>query len=131
MLQRRTFLSELGRAAVVLAAASTVPAAWAQRPTHPIARPPRPAGPLLPGRFAADGVASGTVPGVYVVVDVDAKADTLRLRDQGGRTGLVHVNADMFELESLKPGDEVEVDFMVPDPGSQRLEAGGLWEVQR
>ena len=115
----------------ILALAALASSAWAQRPAHPIARPPRPAGPLLPGRFAQDGVASGTVPGVYVVVDVDTKGETLRLRDQGGRTGLVHVNGDIFDLDSLKAGDEVEVDFMVPDPGSTKLEAGGLWKVQR
>jgi len=71
------------------------------------------------------------MPGVFVVVAVDAQAETLRLRDEGGRTGIVHVNADMFDLESLKPGDEVEVDFLVPGHGSTRLEAGGLWKVQR
>jgi len=108
--------------------------AWSQRPAHPIARPPgqRPGGPLRPGRFdSSGGVASGALPGVYVVVAVDAKAETIRLRDSGGRTGTVHVNTDMFDLESLKAGDEVEVDFVVPAPGSTKLEAGGIWRVQR
>ena len=86
----------------------------------------------MPGRFnPGGGVASGPLPGVYVVVGVDTKAATLQLRDEGGRIALVHVNEDMFDLASLKPGDEVEVDFLVPDPGSARLEAGGLWKVQR
>ena len=86
----------------------------------------------MPGRFnPSGGVASGPLPGVYVVVAVDTRAETLQLRDESGRTGIVHVNADMFDLESLKPGDEVEVDFLVPEPGSTKLEAGGLWKVQR
>ena len=86
----------------------------------------------MPGRFnPGAGVASGPLPGVYSVDAVDTKADTLRLRDDGGRVGVLHVNGDLFDLETLKPGDEVEVDFLVPDPGSTRLEAAGLWKVQR
>ena len=128
MLQRRTFVSALGSAAAILWIAAP---ARAQRPAHPIARPPRPAQPLVPGRFNTSGVASGALPGVYVVVDVDARAETLKLRDEGGRTGDVRVKESVFDLESLKPGDEVEVDFLVPEPGSTGLQAGGLWKVQR
>lgn len=115
--------------AVAAGALAIASSARAQRPTRPIA--PRPGRPLLPGRFyAGEGVASGPLPGVYVVVGVDTKAETLQVRDEGGRTGSVHVNEDLFDLESLKPGDQVEIDFMVPDPGSTRLEAGGLWKLQ-
>ena len=134
MLQRRTFLSGLGRAGIAAAAIWIGSSARAQRPAQPIARPPglRPGGPRLPGRFEAQaGVASGAQPGVYVVVGVDLRADTLQLRDEGGRTGVVHVNDRMVDLESLKPGDEVEVDFLVPEAGSTRLEAGSVWKVQR
>jgi len=125
MLKRRTFTS--GLAAGALCATS----ALAQRPTNPIARPIRPRldRPLVAGRF--DPVAGGALPGVYVVVAVDARAETLTLRDEGGRTGVVHVNDDLFDIDTLKPGDEVEVDFLVPQPGSTRLEAGGIWKVQR
>jgi len=134
MLQRRTFLSGLGCAGIGAVAIGIAASVWAQRPAQPIARPPRqrPDRPLMPGRFnPSGGVASGPLPGVYVVVAVDTRAETLQLRDESGRTGIVHVNADMFDLESLKPGDEVEVDFLVPEPGSTKLEAGGLWKVQR
>ena len=106
----------------------------AQRPAQPIARPPgqRLGGAILAGRFGAgEGVAGGASPGVYVVVAVDTQADALQLRDQTGRTELVHVNERSFDLASLQPGDEVEVDFLVPSPGSTRLEAGGLWKVPR
>ena len=134
MLQRRTFVSGLGRAGIAAAAIWIVSNARAQRPVHPIARPPglRPGGPLVPGRFDSEGgVASGALPGVYVVVGVDARADTLQLRDEGGRTAVVHVNDHVLDLESLKPGDEVQVDFLVPGAGSTRLEAGSIWKVQR
>jgi hypothetical protein len=124
----------LGLVSTTLAAvAGIAPAARAQRPAHPIARPPgqRLGGALVAGRFDAGGGGTGASPGVYVVVSVDAQAETLQLRDDGGRTGVVHVNGDSFDLASLQPGDEVEVDFLVPEPGRPRLEAGGLWKVQR
>lgn len=124
MLQRRTFVTGFGLAAVAAGA-------WAQRPAHPIARPPRPGGAVGRGRFDTGGVASGALPGVYVVVGVDTKAPGLQLRDDSGRTGLVYVKEDLFDLETLKAGDEVEVDFLVPEPGSTRLEAGGIWKVER
>lgn len=127
-MQRRTFASGLACAGIVTAAIGLASGARAQRPAHPIARPPRP---LVPGRFHQSGVASGALPGVYVVLEVDKKSETLQLRDESGRTALVHVNEDLFDLDSLKAGDEVEVDFMVPEPGSAKLEAGGLWKVQR
>jgi hypothetical protein len=133
-MQRRTFLCGLARAGIGGMAAGVACSAWSQRPAQPIARPPgdRPNRPLRPGRFdPSDGVASGPQPGVFVVVAVDLQDETLQLRDGTGRSGMVHVNADMFDLESLKPGDEVEVDFVVPGPGSTKLEAGGLWKVQR
>jgi hypothetical protein len=133
MQPRRLFLSELlrlGCAAAGFGALAT--GAWAQRPTQPIARPPQgPNRPLLPGRFGADsGVASGADPGVFTVVDVDADDHTLRLRDDGGRVGLVHVKPNLFDLASLRPGDQVEVDFVVPDRGSTKLEAGAVWKVR-
>jgi len=119
MLQRRIFLSLLGMGAG---------GAWAQRVANPIARPIRP---WVAGRFNRDGVAGGAIPGVYTVLGVDKGDDTLQLRDQDGRTGLVHVDGDMFDLDQFKAGDEVEVDFKVQDPGVQRFEAGGIWKVQR
>jgi hypothetical protein len=130
MLQRRAFVSALGRAGIGAAALWIVSSARAQRPAQPIARPPGQR--LAPGRFDPEGgVASGARPGVYVVVGVDARADTLQLRDEGGRTRVVHVTDHVLGLESLKPGDEVEVDFLVPAAGSTRLEAGNIWKVQR
>ena len=128
MMQRRNFLSGLGRAGVAGAMASTF-GAWAQRPAHPIARPPRPGGPVLPGRFAPEGgVAGGTAPGMYVVVSVDSMGGMLRLSD-GSRTADVKVDENMIDLDTLKPGDQVQVDFMVPNPGDTVLKAGNVWKL--
>jgi len=54
----------------------------------------------------------------------------VQLRDDSGRIGLVHVTSDRFDLATVKAGDEVEVDFLVPDTGSTKFEAGGMWKVQ-
>jgi hypothetical protein len=136
MQRRRPFLSVLCR----LGVAALVPAAlaadvWAQRPTNPIARPPLqpPNRPWLPGRFGADGggTGSGQLPGIFTVVAVHASAHNVRLRDETGRNGVVHVQPHLFDLASLHPGDQVEVDFLVAGPGSTKLEAGGMWKVER
>lgn len=130
MLQRRSVLSCVLAAAMAAAAAGV----RAQRPMQPIAPPPgrRLAGAIAAGRFdAGTSTETGASPGVYTVVAVDTRADLLALRDGDGRTGSVHVNDHTFDLGSLKPGDEVEVDFAVPEPGSQVLQAGGIWKVQR
>lgn len=134
MRSRRSFMLGLVSTTLFVVAAGIAPGARAQRPAHPIARPPgqRLAGALVAGRFdVSGGVMTGASPGVYVVVSVDTQAEALQLRDDGGRTGIVYANGDAFDLASLKPGDEVEVDFLVPEPGRTRLEAGGLWKVQR
>jgi len=134
MLQRRSFLSGGVTAWVGAAALGLAPAAWAQRPAQPIARPPgqRLGAALVAGRFDASASGgTGASPGVYVVVAVDAREDVLQLRDEGGRSAAVHVREHTFDLDLLKAGDEVEVDFVVPEPGSSKLEAGGVWKVER
>ena len=129
MLQRRNFVYGLAGAAI---GAGVAPCARAQRPIHPIARPPGLGSGLVPGRFDGNGgIATGASPGIYVVVSVDTQADTLRLSDGEGRTALVYANGRAFDLSPLRPGDEVQVDFLIPEPGSTRLEAGGLWKVTR
>jgi hypothetical protein len=133
MLQRRVLLAQLGSlGASELGVCALAASAWAQRPAQPIARPPRPNRPLVPGRLGArdsGGVAAGPLPGVFVVVAVDSRAGTLQLRDEGGRTGVVHVDPELFDLESLKAGDKVEVDFLLRGPDSTKLEAAGIWKV--
>ena len=50
---------------------------------------------------------------------------------EAGGTATVHVANHVFDLGSLKPGDEVQVDFLVPEAGSTRLEAASIWKVPR
>ena len=123
--RRRTLLSALAG----LGALGLVGPARAQRVSRPIA-PGGGAG-AIAGRFNDGGVASGVTPGVFTVVSTDARANTMQLRDDEGRTGTVHVSGDLFDVETVKPGDRVQVDFKVPVEGSKGLEAGGVWKVQR
>jgi len=134
--QRRALLSEFAFLCLgAVALAVPVGSVQAQRPAHPIARPPsqRPDRPLMPGRFnsSTGGVPANPLPGLFTVVKVDVKAGTIQLRDDGGRSGTVHVDPDVIDLEPLKAGDLVEVDFLAPGPGSAKLEAAGIWKVQR
>lgn len=133
---RRTLLYRLGGlCAVASGLAGAVGDAHARRPARPIARPPgqRPERPLLPGRFGGGtgGVAGGPAPGLFTVVAVDTRDNTMQLRDDDGRSGTVHVEPEVFDLSSLKAGDLVEVDFVVPEAGSSQFEAAGVWPVQR
>jgi hypothetical protein len=101
----------------------------AQRPAHPINRPPRPGGPFGPGRFpqASEGVIRPQPPGVFVVRAVNDRDNVLQLADTEGRTGTVYVRPDIFDVSELKPGDEIVVDFIVPADSSARLEAAAVW----
>jgi hypothetical protein len=134
MQRRRLFLSRLFRLGFTAASsAAMVRGAWAQRPSQPIARPPGPPGsnrPFLPGRFSTDStVATGAYPGVFTIVAIDADDHTLQLRDGSGRTGLVHIKPNLIDITTLQPGDQVEVDFVIPEKGSTKLEAGAVWKV--
>jgi hypothetical protein len=119
----------------MLALAVATPPALAQRPAHPIARPrpPRPDQLPAPGRIYwvdGAGVAQAPAPGLFTVVAVDTRANTVQLLDDGGRSGTVLVDRDIFDLGALQAGDQVEVDFLVPDPGSSVIAAAALWKVE-
>lgn len=133
---RRTFLKDLGRAGLALALGSMTAAVSAQRPAHPIARPrpPRPDRPVAPGRFypvESGGTAGAApLPGVFTVVAVDTRGGSVQLRDEGGRSGSVQVDPELFDLETLSSGDQVEVDFVIPEAGSTKLQAAGIWKLE-
>lgn len=119
----------------MLVLAVAAPPALAQRPAQPIARPrpPRPGQLPAPGRFywaEGGGVAQAPAPGLFTVVAVDTRASTVQLRDDGGRSGTVLVDPGVFDLGALQAGDQVEVDFLVPDPRSTVLAAAALWKVE-
>ena len=66
-------------------------------------------------------------PGVFVVRAVNDRDNIVRLSDADGWTADVHVGADLFDVSELKPGDEIVVDFVVPNDSNSRLEAAGVW----
>ena len=128
-MERRALMVSFGHAALIGVLFSTIGSSSAQRPAHPIARPPRPGGVFGPGRFpaASDG-ANRTPPlGIYVVRSVNARENLVQLRDADGRTARVLVNAAVFDLAKLRSGDEVLVDFVVPTSADAPLRASGMW----
>jgi hypothetical protein len=137
IMKRRELLEMLvkaGLAVPVLAALGSP--AIAQRPAHPIyrPRPGRPDGAPARGRVqgSTGGVARGPLPGVFTVRSVDAGQNILRLADDEGQTGDVEVQSHVFDLSTLRSGDEVEVDFIVPTGNdSGRLVAAAVWKLER
>ena len=66
-------------------------------------------------------------PAVYAVISVDAKGHAVRLRAQDGRTGVVQVADNVYDLSKLKAGDKIRVDFIVPDATNSKLRAASIW----
>jgi hypothetical protein len=69
-------------------------------------------------------------PAVYTVVAVDGYNRTLRLRSRNGGQADVHVDDAVYDVATLKPGDRVRVDFLVPNDGDRRLAAANVWPVR-
>jgi len=128
-MKRRTVFATSASAALALALAMAGANSVAQRPARPIALPPRPAGPIRPGRFpgVVDGVIRTQPPGVFVVRAVSQRDNIVQLSDGDGRTAGVYVDPDVFDVSELKPGDEVVVDFVVPENSNARLMAAAVW----
>jgi hypothetical protein len=106
--------------------------ARAQRPSQPIYRPVpgRPGRPARPGRlYGTSGY--GAAPGVFVVAGVNSRDGLLRLRDEDGQTAEVYVSHRLFDIDTLKAGDEVAVDFFVGGDNDERLEAASIFKVER
>jgi hypothetical protein len=134
-MDRRESLSRLVRlAAMPLVVAAPLGGALAQRPSQPIyrplpGRPGRP--PPRPGRFYGAGTNYGSAPGVFVVAAVNGRDNIVQLRDEEGRTADVFVSPRIFDLNNLKPGDEVAVDFFVGGDNEDRLEAASIDKLER
>ena len=49
-----------------------------------------------------------------------------------GPTGTVkvHVGEGIYDISKLKPGEQVQVNFLVPDGLSTKLSAAGIWPVK-
>ena len=130
MMKRRAFMVASARGGLVLALAGASGRSSAQRPANPIARPPRPGGVFGPGRFAAlsDGANRTPLPGLFKVRGIDERENIVQLSDADGRTAGVLVPPEVFDLSELKPGDEIAVDFVVPESKDAPLRAAGIWK---
>jgi hypothetical protein len=78
-------------------------------------------------RAQGGGINYAPQPDVYSVISIDSYARTVRMRDADGRTGDVHVAESVYDLSTLKPGDKIRVDFVVPDSMNSRLSAASVW----
>ena len=132
-MKRRTALIQVVRALAVMALA--IPAiSIAQRATPPIRRP-RPPGrpdlPLVPGRLPQTSATGGPAPsaGVFTVGAVRARDNIVRLSDADGRSADVYVDPDVLDISTLQAGDQVGVDFFVPEDADDRLEAASIWKL--
>ena len=132
-MMRRTALIQIAGTVAVMALA-TPATSIAQRATQPIRRP-RPPGrpdlPLVPGRLPQTSTTGGPAPaaGVFTVSAVRARDNIVRLRDADGRSADVYVDPDVFDLTTVQEGDQVGVDFFVPEEADDRLEAASIWKL--
>ena len=69
---------------------------------------------------------------ILQVVAVDSYSRIVQMRGPDGKTVNVYVGEGIYPLSKLKPGDKVQVNFLVPDgPGdSSPLKAANIWPVQ-
>lgn len=130
-MERRAVVVKLLRSALTLGLAAPFATALGQRVTQPIYRPRpgrsvRPGLPLRPGRFDTGGVNYGAAPGIFTVVSINARDNSVRLRDDEGNAADVTVNERVVDVETLKVGDVVAVDFLVQSDGDDALEAASI-----
>ena len=83
--------------------------------------------PLHAQRVVGGGLNYAPRPAVYAVISVDADERTVQLRAADGRTGNVYVDPAVFDVSTLRPGDKIRVDFVVPDERSKNLRAASVW----
>lgn len=70
------------------------------------------------------------LPGVFVVVDVDDYESTVKLRARNGATADVVVDDRVYDVSTLKPGDLVQVDFLVPNDNEDAPAAATIWPLR-
>jgi hypothetical protein len=76
------------------------------------------------------GANQAPLPGVFTVVSVDSYSGLVRLRAPDGATENVRVGADTYDISKLKPGDRIQVDFLVPEDSGSPLKAASIWPVR-
>ncbi len=83
--------------------------------------------PMFAQRMAGGGLNYSPRPAVYAVISIDPDERTVQLRAADGRTGTVYVDEAVFDVSTLKPGDKIRVDFVVPDGTNKGLKAASVW----
>lgn len=79
-------------------------------------------------RMVGGGLNYAPKPTVYVVISVNPEARTVQLRRVAdGRTGQVAVAEEVYDVSTLKAGDKIRVDFVVPDAANKPLRAAAVW----
>ncbi len=68
-------------------------------------------------------------PAIYSVLSIDSSGHKVQLRAADGRTGVVYVGEETYDLSKLKPGDKIRVDFVVPEDQNSQLTAASIWPV--
>jgi hypothetical protein len=86
--------------------------------------------PLFAQRMVGGGLNYAPRPAVYGVVSLNRDAHQVRLRAADGRTGDVFVPEEVFDLTTLKAGDQIRVDFVAPDKSKKGLTAASVWLVK-
>jgi len=85
---------------------------------------------LFAQRMVGGGLNYAPLPAVYAVVSMDRDERKVRLRAADGRTGDVLIPDGVFDLSTLKAGDEIRVDFVAPDKAKKGLTAAQVWLVK-
>jgi hypothetical protein len=86
--------------------------------------------PLLAQRMVGGGLNYAPRPAVYAVVSLNRDDRMVRLRAADGRTGDVLFPEGVFDLSTLKAGDQIRVDFVKPGQADKGLTAASAWPVK-
>ena len=86
--------------------------------------------PLFAQRMVGGGLNWAPVPAVYDVVSLNRGARMVRLRAADGRTGDVFFPPGVFDLATLKAGDQIRVDFVKPEKADKGLKAASVYPVK-
>ena len=81
-------------------------------------------------RNQTSGVANPVANGVFKVVSVDSYSRTVQMQGAPGTID-VYVGEGIYSLSKLKPGDQIQVNFLVPDGKSNKISAAGIWPVKQ
>jgi hypothetical protein len=104
---------------VMILAVAALPPAMAQRADGGEGR-----------RMQGGGINRAPMPQVFEVVSVDSYSRTVTIRASDGATGDVHVPEGVYDLSKLKPGEKIQVNFLVQDSNNQKPAAANIWPVQ-